>query len=98
MANKPSGCSYIRIVMTLDNMTTMDPSNLNTCNLSYPIEIGKYVITNTGVTHLELDGASIKKIENGNTETLVTFGEDLNVNAGVVNIADINRLILNCEE
>lgn len=98
MANKPSGCSYIRIVMTLDNMTTMDPSNLNTCNLSYPIEIGKYVITNTGVTHIELDGASIKKIENGNTETLVTFGEDLNVNAGVVNIADINRLILNCEE
>lgn len=98
MVNKPAGTAYIRIVLTLDQSTTLDPTNLTSCELSYPIEVGKYVITNTGVTQIDLNGASIVKVENGQTETLVTFGQDLNVNAGVVNIADINRLILNCEE
>lgn len=91
-------CKYIKIVLVINVSTPITPSVLGECNLSYPIEADKYVITNTGVTHLELDGKTIISVENGNTEDLIEFGDDLDVTNGVVNITDFNRLTLNVEE
>lgn len=99
MANKPLGASYIRIVLTLDQSTQIDENDLGYCELSYPIEAGKRVITNTGVTHIELNNDNeLISIENGNTDKIMTFGSDFDVTDGTVQVADWNRLILNIEE
>ena len=92
--NKPMGASYIRICLESEMLTTIDASSVGYAELSYPIESGKFVITNTGVTHVELDGATIKKIENGETSDIITFGQDFEVTSGVVGIPDYHSLIL----
>lgn len=97
MAIRPSNCKYIRIVLMYNAQTVFDPSMLQYCEISMPVEIDKYVITNTGVTHIELNDTTIVSVENGDTTNIVQFGQDLSVQDGVVNIADINRLILNVE-
>lgn len=90
MVDKPPGCSYTRVLLTVDESTVMDPSNLDSCVLSYPLETDKHVVTNSGVIHIELGDSSIKTIENGNTGVLITFGEDLSIDDGVLhtNIQD----------
>jgi hypothetical protein len=95
MANKPLGTSYIRIVLTLDELTTIDENDLSYCELSYPIEAGKYVITNTGVAHIALNGDTLIALENGDVNDVLTFGSDFNVTDGTVQVAEWNRLILN---
>jgi hypothetical protein len=96
-AIRPSNCKYIRIVLMYNAQTVFDPSMLQYCEISMPVEIGKHVITNTGVTHIELNDTTIVSVENGDTTNIVQFGQDLSVQDGVVNIADIHRLILNVE-
>lgn len=92
-------CKYIKIVLVINVSTAITPASLDTCELSYPFEVGKDVITNIGVTHIELNGQNeITVTENGETSTLVKFGSDLEVTNGVVNIPDYHRLILNVEE
>lgn len=94
MVNKPMGTSYIRICLESETLGVVDENSVGYAELSYPIEVGKFVITNTGVTHVELDGATIKKIENGETSDIVTFGQDFEVTGGVVGIPDYHSLIL----
>ena len=92
-------CKYIKIVLVINVSTAITPASLGTCELSYPFEVDKDVITNIGVTHIELNGQNeITVTENGETSTLVKFGSDLEVTNGVVNIPDYHRLILNVEE
>lgn len=97
---KPLGCAYIRIVLTRNAIDPILPSDLGYCELSYPIEIGKYVISNTGVTHIELDEhQSVQTIENGNTNKLFTFSDEFTVDQqNNVSITDFHRLILNVSE
>lgn len=97
---KPLGCAYIRIVLTRNEIDPILPSDLGYCELSYPIEIGKYVISNTGVTHIELDGhQSVQTIENGNTNNLFTFSDEFTIDQqNNVSITDFHRLILNVSE
>lgn len=92
-------CKYIKIVLVVNVSTAITPASLAECELSYPFEVGKHVITNTGVTHIELNGQNeITVTENSETSTLVKFGSDLEVTNGVVNIPDYHRLVLNVEE
>ena len=91
-------CKYIKIVLVINISTPITPATLDVCELSYPIELGKYVITNTGVTHAELNGSNIVIIENGDTNNLVNFGDGLTVQNGSVNINTANRLILNVDD
>lgn len=93
----PNKCKYIRIVLIINVSTPITTSTLGSCELSYPVEVGKYVITNTGVTHIELDGNSIVKTEDSETMTLITYGSDFKVTGNELSLADFNRLILNVE-
>lgn len=96
-STRPSNASYIVILLRKDPESQIDENVLMSCEISWPIEIGKYVITNTGVTHLEMVGSSLVSVENGETSTVMSFSEDLSVTSGVVGIPDYNRLILNVE-
>lgn len=91
-------CAYIKIVMVVNVSTPLTPSDLQTCELSYPIEIGKYVISNTGVTHIELHDKKIVAIENGETKDILTIGDDFDINDGTMEITDYHRLILDVYE
>lgn len=97
---KPLGCKYIRILLTKNDVDELTTNELGYCELSYPIEVDKYVITNTGVTHIEMDSNnSIKTIENGDTNTLFTFSDEFTVNQQKeVSITDFHRLILDVSE
>lgn len=95
---RPANAAHVIIVLRKDAETVIDENTLLSCEISWPIEIGKQVITNTGVTHAELESSSIIVTENGETKTLVTFGQDLDVSNGVVSIPDYHRLVLNVEE
>ena len=95
---RPANATHVIIVLRKDAETEIDENTLLACEISWPIEIGKYVITNTGVTHAELESSSIIVTENGETKTLMTFGQDLDVTNGVVSIPDYHRLVLNVEE
>jgi hypothetical protein len=95
---RPANASHVIIVLRKDAETEIDENTLLACEISWPIEIGKYVITNTGVTHAELESSSVIITENGDTKTLLTFGQDLDVTNGVVSIPDYHRLVLNVEE
>lgn len=95
---RPANVTNVIIVLRKDAETEIDENTLLSCEISWPIEIGKYVITNTGVTHAELESSSIIVTENGETKTLLTFGQDLDVTNGVVSIPDYHRLVLNVEE
>ena len=75
----------------------IDENSLSYCEISWPIEIGNYVITNTGVTHADLNGTSIIVVEDGDTKELVNFGDAFTVQNGSVNINTANRIILNVE-
>lgn len=94
MVNKPIGAAYIRICLESETLGVVDENSVGYAELSYPIEADKFVITNTGVTHVELDGATIKKIENGETSDIIAFGQDFEVTDGVVGIPDYHSLIL----
>ena len=98
LVNKPMGAAYIRICLESETLGVVDENSVGYAELSYPIETDKIVISNTGVTHISLEGDSVVKIENGETSNVVTFGSDFSVSDGTVNIADFNRLILNVEE
>lgn len=95
---RPANAAHVIIVLRKDAETEIDENTLLACEISWPIEIGKYVITNTGVTHAELESSSVIVTENGETKTLMTFGQDLDVTNGVVSIPDYHRLVLNVEE
>lgn len=95
---RPANATHVIIVLRKDAETEIDENILLSCEISWPIEIGKYVITNTGVTHAELESSSVIVTENGETKTLLTFGQDLDVTNGVVSIPDYHRLVLNVEE
>lgn len=95
---RPANATHVIIVLRKDAETEIDENTLLACEISWPIEIGKYVITNTGVTHAELESSSVIVTENGETKTLLTFGQDLDVTNGVVSIPDYHRLVLNVEE
>ena len=95
---RPANATHVIIVLRKDAETEIDENTLLSCEISWPIEIGKYVITNTGVTHAELESSSVIVTENGETKTLFSFGQDLDVTNGVVSIPDYNRLVLNVEE
>lgn len=95
---RPANSTHVTIVLCKDAETEIDENTLLSCEISWPIEIGKYVITNTGVTHAELESSSIIITENGETKTLLTFGQDLDVTNGVVSIPDYHRLVLNVDE
>lgn len=94
----PGNAKYVIILLRKEAETEIDENSLKACEISWPIEIGKYVITNTGVTHAELESSAIIITENGETKTLLTFGQDLDVTNGVVSIPDYHRLVLNVEE
>ncbi|MBO4736625.1 MAG: hypothetical protein J5614_09570 [Paludibacteraceae bacterium] len=94
---RPANAKYVRFVLRKANETLIDENSLTYCEISWPIEIGNYVITNTGVTHAEMDGASIIVVEDGETKELVNFGDAFTVQNGSVNINTANRIILNVE-
>ena len=95
---RPDNAKYVIILLRKDAETEIDENALKACEISWPIEIGKYVITNTGVTHIGLDeNGSIIGVENGSTNTILEFSQDLDVTNGVVSIPDYHRLILNVE-
>lgn len=91
---KPANASYFIIVLRDDPEMTIDENDLLTCELSWPIEIGKYVITNTGVTHLETQGNKLVSVENGETTSVMQFANDFSVSNGVVSIPDYQNLVL----
>lgn len=96
---RPDNTKYVVILLRKETETEIDENALKACEISWPIEIGKYVVTNTGVTHVGLtDNGSVIYVENGSTNTLLTFGQDLDVTNGVVSIPDYHRLVLNVEE
>lgn len=96
---RPDNAKYVVILLRKESETEIDENALKACEISWPIEIGKYVVTNTGVTHVGLtDDGSVIYVENGSTNTLLTFGQDLDVTNGVVTIPDYHRLVLNVEE
>lgn len=96
---RPDNAKYVVILLRKESETEIDENALKACEISWPIEIGKYVVTNTGVTHVGLtDDGSVIYVENGSTNTLLTFGQDLDVTNGVVSIPDYHRLVLNVEE
>ena len=96
---RPDNAKYVVILLRKESETEIDENALKACEISWPIEIGKYVVTNTGVTHVGLtDDGSVICVENGSTNTLLTFGQDLDVTNGVVSIPDYHRLVLNVEE
>ena len=96
---RPDNAKYVIILLRKESETDIDENDLKACEISWPIEIGKYVVTNTGVTHVGLtDDGSVIYVENGSTNTLLTFGQDLDVTNGVVSIPDYHRLVLNVEE
>ena len=96
---RPENARYVVILLRKDAETEIDENDLKACEISWPIEIGKYVITNTGVTHVGLnENGSIICVENGSTNTVLEFSQDLDVTNGVVSIPDYHRLVLNVEE
>ena len=96
---RPENARYVVILLRKDAETEIDENDLKACEISWPIEIGKYVITNTGVTHVELDeNGSIICVENGFTNKILEFSQDLDVTNGVVSIPDYHRLVLNVKE
>lgn len=96
---RPENARYVVILLRKDAETEIDENDLKACEISWPIEIGKYVITNTGVTHVGLDeNGSIICVENGSTNKILEFSQDLDVTNGVVSIPDYHRLVLNVEE
>ena len=94
----PPGAAYVRIVLQREIPTTFDSRNIATVEISYPIEIGKYVISNTGVTQIDLRDKKIVAVENGETKDVIEFGSDFDVNDGVVDLTDFHRLILNVDQ
>ena len=95
---RPDNAKYVIILLRKDAETEIDENDLKACEVSWPIEIGKYVITNTGVTHIGLnENGSILSVENGSTNTILEFSQDLDVTNGVVSIPDYHRLVLNVE-
>lgn len=96
-STRPENATYVILLLKKQNDSTIDENSLQYCEISWPIEIGKYVITNTGVTHLEMNGASLISVENGETSTIMEFSQDLEVTNGVVSIPDYHRLTLNVE-
>jgi hypothetical protein len=110
----PINAKYVRFVLTEDETTTLDPNNLAHVEIEYPLEVGKEVITNTGVIDVQVRDRKLIIIKHDHVEEIpipdpplattttpgiVVVGEDLTIDTdGVLNIADINRLILNAEE
>lgn len=87
----------IRVILTLDHATIFDESMLNMCEISIQNRPDTYVIKNTGVTNVALNDKTIQVTKNGITSNLITFGQDLNIVSGEVNVTDWNRLTLNVE-
>lgn len=110
----PMNAKYVRFVLTQDETTTLDPNDLAHVEIEYPLEVGKEVITNTGVIDVQVRDRKLIIIKHDHVEEIpipdpplattttpgiVVVGEDLTIDTdGVLNIADINRLILNVEE
>ena len=110
----PINAKYVRFVLTEDETTTLDPNNLAHVEIEYPLEVGKEVITNAGVIDVQVRDRKLIIIKHDHVEEIpipdpplattitpgiVVVGEDLTIDTdGVLNIADINRLILNAEE
>ena len=110
----PINAKYVRFVLTEDETTALDPNDLAHVEIEYPLEVGKEVITNTGVIDVQVRDRKLIIIKHDHVEEIpipdpplattttpgiVVVGEDLTIDAdGVLNIADINRLILNAEE
>jgi hypothetical protein len=110
----PINAKYVRFVLTEDESTTLDPNNLAHVEIEYPLEVGKEVITNAGVIDVQVRDRKLIIIKHDHVEEIpipdpplattitpgiVVVGEDLTIDTdGVLNIADINRLILNAEE
>lgn len=110
----PINAKYVRFVLTKDETTTLDPNDLAHVEIEYPLEVGKDVITNTGVIDIQVRDRKLIIIKHNaieeipipdpplattSTPGIVTVGQDLTIDQnGVLNIADINRLILNAEE
>ena len=97
-ATKPAGAAYFIIVLRKEPETPIDENSLRYCEISWPIEIGKYVITNTGVTHLEMNGSSLVSVENGSTSEVLSFSGDFHVSSGVVEIPDYQNLVLHVND
>lgn len=95
---RPQYAKYMKILLKIDDSTTIDDTDLQICEISYPSEDGKIVITNTGVNSVTMEDNSLVVVTGRDKETLVTFGTDFNVINGNVSITDFNRLILNVEE
>lgn len=110
----PINAKYVRFVLTEDETTTLDPNDLAHVEIEYPLEVGKEVITNAGVIDVQVRDRKLIIIKHDHVEEIpipdpplattttpgiVVVGEDLDIDEdGVLNIADINRLILNAEE
>ena len=110
----PINAKYVRFVLTEDEVTTLDPNDLVHVEIEYPLEVGKEVITNAGVIDVQVRDRKLIIIKHDHIEEIpipdpplattstpgtVVVGEDLDIDEnGVLNIADINRLILNAEE
>lgn len=91
---RPMNAQYVRIVLRAANETVIDENDLSYCEISWPIEIGKYVITNTGVTHVEMNGSNLQVVENGTTSEVLQFSNDFQVTSGEVTIPDYQNLVL----
>ena len=110
----PINAKYVRFVLTEDETTTLDPNDLAHVEIEYPLEVGKEVITNAGVIDVQVRDRKLIIIKHDHVEEIpipdpplattttpgiIVVGEDLDIDEdGVLNIADINRLILNAEE
>jgi len=91
---RPQNAQYVRIILRKSNETVIDENDLSYCEISWPIEIGKYVITNTGVTHIEMNGSNLQVVEDGITSEVLQFSNDFQVTSGEVTIPDYQNLVL----
>ena len=87
----------IRVILTRDHTDPFDETGLAACEISIQNKPDTYVIKNTGVTNVALNDRTIQVTKNGVTSNLITFGQDLNIVSGEVNVTDWNRLTLNVE-
>lgn len=94
---EPLTGKQVRILLTVDALNPFAVSQLQTCTMTVTNKPDTFVIKNSGVTDITLHNTQIVVTKNETGSTLIEFGDDLTVQNGVVNIADINRLILNVE-
>lgn len=66
----PINAKYVRFVLTQDETTTLDPNDLAHVEIEYPLEVGKEVITNTGVIDVQVRDRKLIIIKHDHIEEI----------------------------